>query len=302
MARRCGFVSHDLACATSSPFEDPCNAERNQQGQLTHANSDRPPPTAGRKHKFLSALPSFSSACVPRNLTEFRKTTSLLEDDRAMSEWETIAPGDEHNDRDSLMNPTELGSPPNFELLFHAQDILHSSSSHGSLGLRRNTIPGPLNLPQRQRLPAGKSRLNLPTQQSFCSSSSFYSDAEAADELCDVELPQWNGPSLNQVLGRKRPATLGLERDGLAEPTNWTRFSKASSSTGGDPFKYDAVAYSAFLQPAAEREVSSALRRIGVSDNSMRTTHPFPTDHIDSQEKKPNSSSSFYHPEAIRST
>lgn len=291
MAHRAGLVSREPATFNSNPFEAPSNVQENHQGQLPHDNII-PHDSGNRRQKFKSALPSVASTCLTRNLTEFRKSASQLEDDKACSEWETIAPGDELAEQAAIFS--EGKHVRNLELVFHAHDILRSSQSNSSIGLRRNTTSGPVDT-SSQGLPWGRSKQILPAEQSFCSSSSFYSDTEGDGDLFESE-------GLAPGESRRRPATFAMDRSLPAEPIMWRRCSKASSSTSGDPFKYDAAMYSAFLQPAAEREVSSALRHVGVSDNSIHTIRPFQADNLTSLKNKTAGDSSFYNSEAIRST
>jgi hypothetical protein len=286
-------MSRDPAPFNSNPFEAPGNLQGNHQGQPVHGNATSHEHGTQRQ-KFQSTLPSVLSTSLGRSLTEFRKSASQLEDDKACSEWETIAPGDELAER--AVDSSEGEHVRTLELVFHAQEILPSARSNNSLGLRRNTILGPVDT-SSQRLPWGRSKQNFSAaEQSFCSSSSFYSDLEGGGDFFESEADLGHGEN------RRRPATLHIGRNTLVEPTMWRRFSKASSSTSGDPFKYDAATYSAFLQPAAEREVSSALHRIGVSDESIHTTRPLQADQAISLKNQLAGHSSFYNSEAIRST
>lgn len=288
--------------ASSAPGQskNPNNALHNHSGQVLDAGL-LPLYSSKRKQKFLSALPSLESTQTIRDFTGFRRSTSALDDDGAASEWETIAPANELASQINLADSLAKHRARNVELVFHAQDILPGSSSNVSLGGRRNTIAGLLDHPA-QRLPVDKSHLNLPTHQSFCSSSSFYSDTQGYDDrFIGSRLSETSVLGPTRTGSRRRPATLGVDHNLAIELGAW-RCSKASSSTCGDPFKYDGATYSAFLQPAAERDVSSALHRVGASLDSVQTTHPFQTDHTSSLKQNRIENASFYNSEAIRST
>lgn len=280
---------------------DSSHALRYHQGQMLDPGQ-RPLYSLKRKQGFLSGLPSLESTIRMRNLNHVRRSASAIDDDGGASEWETIAPANELASRNNLVDSHTTPRARDFELVFHAQDILSASKSSNTISSRRNTIPGLLHVPG-QRLPYDQSHLNLPTQESFCTSSSFYSDDHGFDDgfLASV-LPEQYGFGPARSGSRRRPATLGMDQNISIELGGW-RCSKASSSTCGDPFQYDGATYSAFLQPAAEREVSSALRRFGDCGSSIEITHPFQTDHPSSlRRNRLRNDGSFYNSEAIRST
>lgn len=297
-------AERESASYASGKFKNPNYALHNQHCQVLHEESpasERLLYSVKRNQKFLSALPSLESAHMARNLTEFRRSMSAIEDDGAASEWETIAPANEITSQDDHADSSIKQRTRDYELAFHAQDILPDSKSQGSPSGRRNTIAGLLDLSD-QRLPFERSQLNLPTHDSVCSSSSFYSDTQGYDEaFLGSKLPERHelGPTRSE--SRRRPVTLNIDHNISIELGTW-RCSEASSSTCGDPFKYDGATYSAFLQPAAVGEVSSAIRRFDAGQNSIQTTHPFQTDQTNSFKQDRVEQTPFYNSDAIRST
>jgi hypothetical protein len=240
------------------------------------------------------------STYMSRNLAGSRQCKTSLEGDGAASDWETIALG---NEADYSTGPTRSvvkQRSSDFEFVLHAQDILPRSRSNGTLNLRRYTVSGLPDHPA-QRVLFGERQQDLPTFQSFYSSSSLYSDNDVYDGSPGRDLLERNDPITTRNSSGRRPATLSVNHDLSSELATWRRFSKASSSTGEDPFKYDAVTYSAFLQPVAEREVSSALRRLGVSQDSFQAAGPSQSDYASSLKQTRIANSSFYNTEAIRS-
>lgn len=293
-----------MASSISNPFTNLGDEDCIHPEDFSYAEA-QPSHITSRKQKFLSVQPSFNSA--GRSLTDHRKSHSNIDDDKAASEWETVAPDDE------FYEPNENSTRPikrrrNFELVFHAQDIIGATNGT-AVTQARNTIIGPpdISLP---KLSSGRHRAQPAAHHSLHSSSSFYSNFDGDDGDTEEQLIDLDDCIVDRTNSQRRRATVGTDQtpntelhELQAELMLGRSCSKASSSTNGDPFRYDRGMYSTFLQPAAERDVSSALHRAGTSHNStIEAHHPFKVDQVDASMRNPIGNSSFYNPAAIRST
>ncbi|KAM5355512.1 hypothetical protein ACJ41O_002158 [Fusarium nematophilum] len=101
--------------------------------------------------------------------------------------------------------------------------------------------------------------------RSFHSSSSRYSDPDKNDQqgIKNGLVADSAAPSASRQGNRTLMVPETKRNDELLK-----RFSLVSTSTDDDPFKYDRDPYSGFLQASAERDVSDALHRAGVSTHS----------------------------------
>jgi hypothetical protein len=215
--------------------------------------------------------------------TKRPKSTSDLGDDQAPSDWETVARIEESVEHQQA-GPKKLGWEGNFDLVFHAQEILDPTRTRGPLERRRHTTLGPPYGPPDKAPPKG-SLVLCTDSESFPSSSSLYSTPAAES---------WYPLRSNSY---RQPATMGFGQSAREELWAERRVSKASSSTGGDPFTYDSGVYSTFLQRAAEREPRRAPHRAGTSYGlNVHFARQILSGRV------PDSGRSFYNPAAIRST
>ena len=249
--------------------------------------------------KFVRPHLSLPRNNLGRSLTS--PGDSYSNDDNAASEWETIAPAEEMEE--NTKREEASGKAPKrkrtFSPVFLAHQALNNSLSTSSSGLKRNTILGPpdISLP---KLPSGALRPPLPGYSSFPSSSSCYIDIDEHGVVAEQQLLDPEGWGLGRCISQRRPTTLGGEGN-LQIPARST--SKASSSTRSDPFVYDGGPYSAFLQPAAEREVSSALARAGLSHtSSLGIAHRVARCEVGVAVSNDRGPAAFYDQAAIRST
>lgn len=257
-------------------------------------------PPSNSKDKFVRPHLSLPRKNLGRSLTNPGDSYSN-DDDNAASEWETIAPAEELGEISKRRESSgkALKRKRNLDSVFQAHQALNNSLSSSPSGLRRNTILGPpdISLP---KLPSGTSHPHLPGYTSFPSSSSCYTDIDGQDADTEQQLLDPECWGLGRCISQRRPATLGGEGH-LQIPAR--SISKASSSTKSDPFIYDGGPYSAFLQPAAEREVSSALARAGLSHTSSlgiaHRGHHYDFGLPVSHDRGP---TAFYDQAAIRST
>ncbi|PNY28149.1 Uncharacterized protein TCAP_01927 [Tolypocladium capitatum] len=183
-------------------------------------------------------------------------------EDKAVSEWETVAADDEFGISTEPM-PMLVSQPTRTQAALRSPRIF-GYPSHYEPSVQR---PNPLG---RQTEPHGHLRCNATTGERSHLSSSIYSYV-GRDEQIDAELADhFDCRGLERTQSRKRPATFGLDRHMSGELVR--SHSKASSSLSVDRFKYDRGLYPIFLQPSAERQISKALHRAGMSAYSGTTT------------------------------
>ena len=142
-----------------------------------------------------------------------------------------------------------------------------------------------------------KSPIIISRAESFQSVSSSYSEIRPEDPASCEGKPGIQ-PELTSH-GQQHMQNLRKDCHGEFMAT----CSRASSSTSGDPFKYDGDVYSVYLQPSAERAISDALHHAGVSSHA---TGP-PAHAIEMKDPRQKSNKtrevpSFYDAQAIRST
>lgn len=226
--------------------------------------------------------------------TKTRQRSASLDEDKAVSEWETVAP-DEEFEEGLHIPPRQLRHRKNFELVFHAQDILESSRRANTFRPGRNTILLPPRIsPNLVSNP--KASAFIERNHSFESVSSAYSDIDKGLTV--------NGEALvpkSALGGSGQHNGNGLRRD--CNNDFVATCSRASSSTSGDPFKYDGDIYSGFLHPSAERDISDALHHAGVSSHTLGPS--VQSIEMKDPRRMPNKGRgvpSFYDAEAIRST
>ncbi|KAG9256058.1 uncharacterized protein F5Z01DRAFT_672699 [Emericellopsis atlantica] len=228
---------------SSHQLKPHASTEEGRAGHVTqslHMEFDRGLPDRPR-----SIGPDFSSR--PR-------FNSRLDDDTAASEWETVAGGDEQEDCPPDLD-WQLKRKRNFELVSHAQDILHPPLPGSTSITRRYTVLGPPHS-ALAKLPTGRSRARLPGSASFRSCSSF--DTESfQDAATDSRYTSPNVLPLRPLRRFEKPAPSNTDTDACSDLKNSGRI---SDSIGGNPFEYDAVLYSTFLQPAAEKEVDDDVK------------------------------------------
>ncbi|CAM1504102.1 Fc.00g016930.m01.CDS01 [Cosmosporella sp. VM-42] len=290
------FVHENTPSTSSSksnPFTGPEDGEEIQLEDFSYIHSHIPRNESPTQKTFVKEHPSLPPVSCAGEGTSRQRCVSL-DEDRAVSEWETVAPDEEFEECNELP-PRQLRRQRNFELVFHAQDILDPSRKLNLAKLERNTILLPPHaLPDLRK---NRRAAFATTAESFHSASSLYSDLDKPHAIDGVNLLESN----------KNPEGVGQHDQHPVETDRHSElialYSRASSSTSGDPFKYDGDIYSGFLQPSAERDVSDALHHAGSSGHS--TERPAQsTDMEDPRTKTKRSPDavSFYNAEAIRST
>lgn len=238
-----------------------------------HRAKNSSPPDPVKDHRNQIGVDSSSA------FTKRKRHDSPDED--AVSEWETVAPEEELNEYPELPI-RQLRRRKNFEFIYHTRhkrdlpEEARAAEQGGGISLLQTAV--------LDFLPARPTTCVTNTH-SFTSVSSLYSDISEGDEV------NTDGNLDRKTVTKNRQSDLGVT------------CSRASSSTSGDPFKYDRDIYSGFLQPSAERDVSDALQRIGTSSYTKESTvqiteikHPGIT------ARKAPGITSFYDADAIRST
>ncbi|KAH7156224.1 hypothetical protein EDB81DRAFT_944708 [Dactylonectria macrodidyma] len=183
----------------------------------------------------------------PRNLLTVHKRSASLNNDKAVSDWETVVPDDEFGDRPQV--PAQpLRRRKNFDFIFHTQEIIDSrtkqQNSQAKYG-KHTTLAPPRALPKlsTRHSPKLTSRLH-----SFHSTSSFYSDLDEASESSQkTEKPVLDTQNRQPFQWSPTP-----------RPDIMRSASKTSTSTNDDPFKYDRDPYSGFLQASEDKEGNNA--------------------------------------------
>ncbi|KAI9171785.1 hypothetical protein HJFPF1_01276 [Paramyrothecium foliicola] len=189
------------------------------------------------------------------------KSRPRSEYEKAASDWETV------RDDDDFSNPQSYASRVKrrgkaFEIVFETRPNIQASRSRRPGLPRRNTILGPpdVSLP---RLPDSAPYKWMNRQYSIASSSSFYSDSDHAEWLDENVLLRLGMEGSMRLNNDMRQTTSAVDR--LRQGDAIVSCSKTSSSASADRFKYDGGAYSAFLKPSAETEISRAINRLGDS-------------------------------------
>lgn len=199
------------------------------------------------------------------------KINEPLSDDHAQSEWETVAGEDACEiHAGSSTRPLKRRGNFNFGNKQQAQSQPNQNLWVPQTHSFELVSPGD---PSVRNVPRSAPRLH-----SFHSSSSFYSESPR----------------------NKDPDTC-VPCDPEDYPQNNHMYSRASSDSDEDPFKYDTDAYSGFLRSSAEREVSNALHQAGLAVSSKETL-PRSTDgsfRLASQRVAP--VASFYNAAAVHS-
>ncbi|KAF7541982.1 hypothetical protein G7Z17_g11838 [Cylindrodendrum hubeiense] len=276
-ARNARHNTVSTASSKSDPFASSDLGDEIQLEDFSYIKAHIPRGGSPDPLNLVSEHPSRppNGAC---NLVTGRKRSASLDEDKPVSEWETIAPDDEFEESPQLP-PQQLRRRKNFELVFHAQEIFDSKSNQQNALAKQERhamLAPPRALPN---LPAKRSPRFAPRLHSFHSTSSLYSDL---DQTNDVPEKSLRGDL--ELEGKKRQPVQGLLPD--HRPEILRSISKTSTSTNGDPFKYDGDLYSGFLQPSAEKEVSNALHCAEASAQSKETLMRF-AQNVDEEIKVP---------------
>ncbi|KAM0344431.1 hypothetical protein ACHAPU_007615 [Fusarium lateritium] len=227
--------------------------------QLRDFSSPGPAKTRSRTpdpNRFVAERPSRLMSNGGTELSVPR-TNNLSSEDQALSEWETVA-ADDAFERCPEPPARSLRRQRNFnfgnnplETTLTNQNVWAAQTQNFELVSR----PSPTLQQSAQVTPRAS-----PCLRSFHSSSSLYSD-----------WGKHNGPSRGKdanAQGNTRrspcPTEIFIPPNECAQET-LKRYSHASSDSNEDPFKYDGDAYSGFLRPSAEKDVSEALHRAGAA-------------------------------------
>ncbi|PHH67048.1 hypothetical protein CDD81_4443 [Ophiocordyceps australis] len=215
----------------------------------------------GAREASTAAKTAQSVSERQRKLKKFGKMASMSEinllisdlsnESRIVSDWETVAGGEE----------------------FYAQSDASSKSSQDSYFeekkvAKRAVSMRPNSIVIRPDIGGLRARFSTMTKQSLHVPSSIYSDDFKGGFRERVEY-------FDPDTTRKRPMTVGLHRDASGQLV--TSNSQSTNNSGVDRFRYDTGCYSSiFLQPSAERDISRALHKFGMSTETVSmATRPF---------------------------
>ncbi|KND91314.1 hypothetical protein TOPH_04077 [Tolypocladium ophioglossoides CBS 100239] len=243
--------------ATANPFTASDDEDEFPLEEFCRHDAATPRSIAG----FVSEHPSRHLKRGDSDLASHMSSVQQVED-KAVSEWETVA-ADEEFDIPAEPIPMPKSQPTSAQATLRAPRIF-SYPSHYEPSVQR---PNTLSVWPTE--PHDHLRCNAATKEQLHLSSSIYSyvsnDEWISEELAD----HFDCRGLERNQSRKRPATLGLDRNMSGELVR--SHSKTSSSLSVDRFKYDRGLYPIFLQPSAERQISKALHRAGMSADSGTT-------------------------------
>ncbi|KAK7397916.1 hypothetical protein QQX98_012719 [Neonectria punicea] len=299
-ARDARHVHHTTLSTISSrsdPFGSSEIGDEIQLEDFSYIKAHIPRGGSPQPLQLVSEYPSQSANSLEHPATG-RKRSASLDEDKQASEWETVVPDDEYGDSPHIP-PHQLRRRKNFELVFHAEDIFEPGSNQRKNAIKpeRHTMLAPpraLPMPPAKRPPRFPARLH-----SFHSTSSLYSDWDDIEDTPEQGLPAVQ-ETLEVEAQKKQPGQLLLVN---SRPEIVRSLSKTSSSTNGDPFKYDGDLYSGFLQSSAEKEVSNALYHVGESSQTNQSLpRPAQAENLESNLKRGPDVASFYNAAAIRST
>ncbi|PHH82425.1 hypothetical protein CDD82_6002 [Ophiocordyceps australis] len=213
--------------------------------------------TATAKHGAREASTAIKTAQSvserQRKLKKYGKMASMSEinllisdlsnEGRMASDWETVAGGEE------FYAHSNASSKSSEDSYFEERKVAKRAVS-----MRPNSIViGP-------DVGGLKARLSTMTKQSSHVPSSIYSDDCKGGFRERVEY-------FDPDTTRKRPMTVGLHRDASGQ---LVASDSSTSNSGVDRFRYDTGCYSSvFLQPSAERDISRALHKFGMSTETV---------------------------------
>ncbi|KAF4967793.1 hypothetical protein FZEAL_10485 [Fusarium zealandicum] len=289
-ARNCRHTTASSVSCHSDPF---VGSDLKDDVQLQDFSYTKPhdPKAGSAPHEFVAERPSRLPNDADTGLTSLKRSGSLAED-RAASEWETIAPDDEFEQLPHLPS-RPLRRQGNFNFVLDAEDSLSPSQDTWAQQTRNFEL-----VPRHNPLPKPSVRLvpvSSPGLRSFPSSSSLYSDLDKNGDLVGRQ-----GSTPDEVTYRKaRPA--GIAPESHLSHETLKRFSKASTSTDDDPFKYDGDMYSGFLRSSAERDVGDALHHAGASTQLKGGVPRSAVNSVHGDPQKSPNIASFYNAAAIRS-
>ncbi|KAK7430213.1 hypothetical protein QQZ08_003188 [Neonectria magnoliae] len=245
------YVHHTTLSTISSrsdPFESSEIGDEIQLEDFSYIKAHIPRGGSPQPLQLVSEYPSRSVNSLEHPATG-RKRSASLDEDKQASEWETVVPDDEYGDSPRIP-PHQLRRRKNFELVFHAEDIFEPGSNQRKNAIKpeRHTMLAP---PRALPMPPAKRPSRFPARlHSFHSTSSLYSDWDDIEDIPEQGLPAVK-ETMEVEAQKKQPGQLLLVN---FRPEIVRSLSKTSSSTNGDPFKYDGDLYSGFLQSSAEKE------------------------------------------------
>lgn len=236
-------------------------------------------------------------------------------DDRAASEWETVAADDEFapypevttkaQRRQGKSNFASAATPSKSsktDAIVHPHIMSWGQPAESSNSAsRRDPVRQPSVRPEQA---------SSPRLRTFQSSSSLYSELDKKERKGHKQALHSDGaePDTTYCEGERAEEVLQDEDDlpmpqGLRvqNPDTLKRASAITSSSQGDPFHYDGDRYSDFLRSSVERDVSDALHHSGKTTYSNYSVPQSPESHTPKGHPHGGHVGSFYNSAAIRS-
>ncbi|KAF5665982.1 hypothetical protein FHETE_6445 [Fusarium heterosporum] len=233
--------------------------------QLRDFSSPGPIKTRSRTpdpNRFVAERPSRLMSNGGTELSVPR-TNNLSSEDQTFSEWETVA-ADDTFERFPEAPARSLRRQRNFNFGNNVRETIPTNQNLWAAETHNFELvsqPSPSLHQCAQTTPKAS-----PCLRSFHSSSSLYSDWGKHKVLNRGKDANAQGNTRSHPCP---PEIFILPNDRAQETPK--RYSHASSDSNEDPFKYDGDAYSGFLRPSAEKDVSEALHRAGAAVSSKES-------------------------------
>ena len=243
------------------------------------------------------------------------------EDGHATSDWETVI-GTEDNEEKVKTLRCALFFVDDGQNSRKAQEAATPVAQAGKSQLRNATIPeAPAFSPSKRRIKSPRPLLD--PRDSLLSASSIYTEIDLNDDAnakpgsqndtqanihgsTHQDKSEQNTEDTQKDPKHESWPSVTTEKPAAKQPVVATAGSSKfpqspfeSSSSDGDPFKYDRDIYPTFLHPAAERNVSEALHYVASSQNTTTFRHPFKQQPTGQHQL---ATPSFYDPDAVQST
>ncbi|KAJ4237226.1 hypothetical protein NW759_000347 [Fusarium solani] len=299
----------------SDPFASSNLDEDVQTKDYSYVKSRTPKCETPRPRGFINDHASRTpSSNVKAKMACFESPNSFG-DDRAASEWETVAADDEFAPYPEVTTKTQRRQgKSNFASATPSKTsktdaIVHPHiMSWGQPAEASNPVShrDPVRQPSVRPEQASSPRL-----RTFHSSSSLYSELDKKERKGHKQALHSDGaePDTTYCEGERAEDVLQDEddmpvQDGLRVPQNQDTLKRASAittSSHGDPFHYDGDRYSDFLRSSIERDVSDALHHTGKTTYPNYSVPQSPESHTPKGYPHGGHVGSFYNSAAIRS-
>ncbi|KAJ4260383.1 hypothetical protein NW757_002334 [Fusarium falciforme] len=284
----------------SDPFTSSNLDEDVQTKDYSYVKSRTPKSETPRPRGFINDHASRTpSSNVKAKMACFESPNSFGDDrddrgdERAASEWETVAADDEfapypevttkaqRRQGKSNFTSTTPSKTSKTDAIVHPHIMSWGQPAEASNPVsRRDPVRQPSVRPEQA---------SSPRLRTFHSSSSLYSELDKKERKGHKQALHSDGaePDTTYCEGERAEDVLQDEddlpvQDGLRVPQNQDTLKRASAittSSHGDPFHYDGDRYSDFLRSSIERDVSDALHHTGKTTYSNYSVPQSPESH-----------------------